>query len=449
MNWRLTLLWAYLFLCLGLAIAVFGPALPAFRADFGVPIAAAGVVFTFHSLGYLASNVLVGPLADRYGRRIVTAGGAAVLSLGLVLAALSQSWPVFLATMIVNGLGFCAVDVGLNAALGDATGSAGARSRAMNLLHSAFPIGTLAGPAALSLAWQLNAGWRATLLAIAGATLLALVPLSLRLPWPAQHGAPTPSLAPEPVPIRLAVPVSASVSEPNAAPLSVFAANGHVDSARLASSGVSDGRTQQDRSTGKPLAGRIKQASLLHALREPHLAQLAGLQALYVCVEVGLSGWIATDLVDRFGAGEGAGALATSAFWGGFLIGRPLVAWISHRANPARLLPWMVGLALLTAAGSVLVTGPVAASVAYALTAIAIAGIFPTVMALALQDRPGDAGAVTSLITAAASVGGLLWPWLIGVVAGGWGLHLAMALASAPLLPMLPLTVVVARNQTP
>jgi fucose permease len=70
---------------------------------------------------------------------------------------------------------------------------------------------------------------------------------------------------------------------------------------------------------------------------------------------------------------------------------------------------------------------------------VAICGVFPTVMAVALHGRQRDAGAVAALITAAASVGGLTWPWLTGVVADAAGLRAAMGMAGLPLLAMLVL----------
>ena len=80
------------------------------------------------------------------------------------------------------------------------------------------------------------------------------------------------------------------------------------------------------------------------------------------------------------------------------------------------------------------------ATLAYLITALAISGLFPTLMAMALQGRSGDAGRVAALITAAASLGGLAWPWLVGYVADEAGIRAAMATAALPLLVMLPLS---------
>jgi MFS transporter, FHS family, glucose/mannose:H+ symporter len=379
----LFLLWAYLFVVLGLSLAILGPSIPAFRADFGVSLSTAGVVFTLQSLGYLVGVLIAGPLADRYGRAPITSVGVVALVAGNAAAALSPTWSQFLAALTLGGLGFACVDVGLNAAIGDAMETAGKRATAMNLLHASFPIGTLAAPALLSLLWQTGNTWRGALMLIALATALPLAGLLTRRPrWPATG-------------------------------------NAGAGAGLSLSSGL---------------------ASLLRVAREPRLVRLSVLQGLYVGVEIALAGWITTYLIETFGAEEGAAALATSAYWAGFLLGRPAVALLVRRFEPHLILPWLIGISVCIAATGVVAPNALAATGIYFLAGVAISGVFPTVMALALEGRERDMGAVTALIAAAASVGSLIWPWLVGAVAEGVSLRVAMAVAAAPLLVMLPLS---------
>lgn len=309
----------------------------------------------------------------------------------MTLAAISPSWPLVLLSMVFAGGGFAFVDVGLNAAIGDAVTGAGRRAAAMNLLHGAFPIGTLVAPAGLSLALTLGHGWRAVFVATAAAaaaSLLGFLPGTAA--WPRSHAA-------SPEGDRGAV---------------------HPD----------------DAPRQHALAGP---ANLLRVVREPYLRSLAALQGLYVGVEAGIAGWLASYLVGQFGASPANAALATSAYWAGFLVGRFVMAYATHRYGPHRLLPWMCVASLATAIAGVSVPTPLLAAAAYAAAGLALAGIFPTVMALALEGRRADAGAATALITAAASLGGLIFPWLFGVVAQAAGLRAAMAGTAVPLIAML------------
>jgi FHS family glucose/mannose:H+ symporter-like MFS transporter len=373
-------LWAWLFVCLGLGISILGPSIPALRDEFSVSLGNAGALFTVHSFGYLLGVLFAGPLSDRSGRRGVTALGAAGLAAGMSLAAFAPSWPLFLAAMIPCGLGFACIDVGLNAAIGDSVSDPRRRAAAMNLLHGAFPLGTLVAPGLLALAWRLGTDWRPTFIGIALFTALALLPLLRRSLWPDVPSDDAPTGAPG--------------------------------------------------NTSSPLA-------VIRLLRDPRLAQLAALQGLYVGVELGVAGWIATLLIDEFQSGPGTAALATSLYWAGFLVGRPIHAWLTHRYEPSRVVLCSVVIGLLFGAAGVVAPDPLVTTSVYVAVAVAISGVFPTVMALGLQDRPRDAGAVTALITAAASVGGLIWPWLVGAVADAAGLRAAMAVTAVPLVPMI------------
>jgi fucose permease len=250
----------------------------------------------------------------------------------------------------------------------------------MNLLHGAFPIGTLAAPAGLALAWQYGLGWRTAFLATALATGASLLGFAARrLRWPD-------------------LPAAAGIGP----------------------------------------AGR-RRPSTLGLLRQPQLRSLAAIQALYVGVEVAIAGWLASFLIGALRADEAAGALATAAYWGGFLVGRPVAALATRRFGPRRVLPWLATAGLATAGAGAAAPAALPAAIAYSLTGMAICGIFPTVMALALEGREADAGAAAALIVAAAALGAFIWPWLVGAVAQAAGLRVAMAAAAAPLLAMLAL----------
>jgi MFS family permease len=141
------------------------------------------------SLGLLAAGVVsphVGALIGRRGGRPVLATSSAVLAVGLVLLAIAQSLPGYLAAWLVLGVGMGA---GLYdpafATLGRLYG-AGARSAITTL--------TLFGGFASTVCWPLSAllmghlGWRGACLAYAAFHLAVLLPLYLgALPRESEH----------------------------------------------------------------------------------------------------------------------------------------------------------------------------------------------------------------------------------------------------------------------
>lgn len=164
--------------------------------------------------------------------------------------------------------------------------------------------------------------------------------------------------------------------------------------------------------------------------------RLSGVQVLFVAVllvyvgaETGVAGWMTTHLVEVAGTGVGGAAAATSGFWVAFTVGRLLAAPLSLRLPP----PWLLAGTLLLAAGSlVLATWAPAAPLAYILTGLFLAPVFPTAFAWLAADHPvGYAGG--ALVLAGSSAGPVLISPLVG---------LAQDTAGAGAIPLALVTVV-------
>ncbi len=89
---------------------------------------------------------------------------------------------------------------------------------------------------------------------------------------------------------------------------------------------------------------------------------------------------------------------------------------------------------------------PAAAAVAYILTGLCIAPIFPTAIAWLSKLRPGDARA-TAWLYPASSVGGTIGPGAIGIVIGQFGLSWAPTVLSAVAVLMTVSFVVATRSK--
>ena len=152
--------------------------------------------------------------------------------------------------------------------------------------------------------------------------------------------------------------------------------------------------------------------------------------ALYVGVEVGFAGWIATyaQSVDL-----GSGAALTAVFWGAFTFGRLGGVAIAARVRPVALLGGSCVLTVLAAVALVAAGGSGAAVwVATVVFALGLAPQFASMIAFASEHLPLT-GSATSLFLAASAIGGLTVPWLIGQLfsASGSGALPAVMLAGA------------------
>jgi AAHS family 4-hydroxybenzoate transporter-like MFS transporter len=93
----------------GYDIFLVGNVLPAITADLGIDPAAFTIVFVVQQFGLLLGNLVVGPVADRYGRRLTLLGCLVVFGLLTLGAISSTSIAEFIAWRFVAGVFFSGV----------------------------------------------------------------------------------------------------------------------------------------------------------------------------------------------------------------------------------------------------------------------------------------------------------------------------------------------------
>lgn len=148
------------------------PALPDAASEFAVSYGDIQWAVSLHMFGIAASLILVGPLADRFGRRRVLLGGLVLFVLGSTVAFLAGSLAVLILGRMVQAIGNGTAVVIPRVLVRDTmSGNEGARVMAM--LVGATAISQAFGPV---LGGFLTAydGWRLVLGASAGLGLLAL-----------------------------------------------------------------------------------------------------------------------------------------------------------------------------------------------------------------------------------------------------------------------------------
>lgn len=81
------------------------PILPLLVSDFGVSYAQAGVLMTVYFGVYSVFQLPAGRLADRFGQRLLLAGGMVVLSAGVLLVAVAPTFPLVVLGQAIAGVG--------------------------------------------------------------------------------------------------------------------------------------------------------------------------------------------------------------------------------------------------------------------------------------------------------------------------------------------------------
>ncbi|MFE9028272.1 MFS transporter [Streptomyces iakyrus] len=135
------------FVLMGVLQALYGPAIPAFRTEFGLSPSAAGLGLSAHFVGGVAGVLLSDRLFGRIGNRHILGGSYLLMGVGAAGFALAPAWPAALVAALVAGVGFGGIDYGLNQLFAVGFGH---RSTAMlNILHAHFGIGAILGPAVI------------------------------------------------------------------------------------------------------------------------------------------------------------------------------------------------------------------------------------------------------------------------------------------------------------
>jgi sugar phosphate permease len=161
---------------LGLARFGYTMVLPDMQSDLGIDNAQTGAIATANLAGYLATAVIGGALAARYGPRMVIAAGLGLAGAGMLLTGLAAGFPDAAAWRVLTGIGSGASNVPAMALLsawfatkrrGLATGIAAAGS-SLGLIFSGAIV-----PRVLSASG--DDGWRACWFIFGGTTLVLAV----------------------------------------------------------------------------------------------------------------------------------------------------------------------------------------------------------------------------------------------------------------------------------
>ncbi len=164
------------------------PALPALTRSLGAPVASAQLTLSALLLAFGCSQLVWGPLSDRFGRRPVLLAGLALYTAASVGSALAASMELLVLWRTLQGAAMGAAVMCARAILRDLyTPLAGARvmSRALTGLGA---IACLCAPIGGALTDTL--GWRAALLALTVYGALTLAVVALRMPETLQRPDP-------------------------------------------------------------------------------------------------------------------------------------------------------------------------------------------------------------------------------------------------------------------
>jgi fucose permease len=187
--------------------------------------------------------------------------------------------------------------------------------------------------------------------------------------------------------------------------------------------------------------------SCMGLLRNPFMLAMTCAIFLYVGAEVSISAEIPLFLKERFGLEiSRVGLLGTGLFFVALMAGRFLGGVILNWVKPAHFL---VATCILSVAGMLALFVPAGgvAAVAFILTGLGFANIFPLIFATAVDRMPERSNEVSGLLVTAI-VGGAVVPPLVGVVADHSSMRTSLVVPIAAIVYVLVLALLQLRART-
>lgn len=156
------------------------PALPALTRSLGAPVSAAQLTLSGLLLAFGCSQMVWGPLSDRFGRRPVLLAGLSIYTVASLGSALAPSMALLVVWRVAQGAAMGAVVMCARAIVRDLyTPLEGARAMSKALTGLGI-VACLCAPLGGLLSQWL--GWRAALLALTAYAVITLALVALRMP---------------------------------------------------------------------------------------------------------------------------------------------------------------------------------------------------------------------------------------------------------------------------
>jgi fucose permease len=170
---RLYVLFLAGFVIFGILFTIIGAALPQIIRTFHWSYTLTGVVLAASAIGYFLSTFLCGFLVQRFSPRTVLVTGLLLIAVCMLFFMRWRSPWLNLVLNLMIGLGQGTIEVVTNLEVIHMERKG--QSRLMNLMHAAFSVGAIVGPAAVGI--LMSVGLRGTVVFLAAAGPIALMAL--------------------------------------------------------------------------------------------------------------------------------------------------------------------------------------------------------------------------------------------------------------------------------
>jgi MFS family permease len=187
-----------------------------------------------------------------------------------------------------------------------------------------------------------------------------------------------------------------------------------------------------------PAAGAPQERRrVLAILRNKRVAIASVMIFFSVAIDLGFSYWLAEYFATELHVSLRLSSSVVGIYLAGVVAGRLLIPLALKRIGPATLLRLGLSIALAGILFFILVPSAPAKAALSALYGLGVGPVFPLLMARGSREFPDQPGAVTGVLFGCLSLGGMLFPLLVGSLASGIGIARSYWLCAAVVLGLL------------
>jgi FHS family glucose/mannose:H+ symporter-like MFS transporter len=194
----------------------------------------------------------------------------------------------------------------------------------------------------------------------------------------------------------------------------------------------------------QPQGFPIAQAAGL--LRDPVLLLFGLMLFLESGVELTVGGWTATFFRDELGVSGERALIFLSLYWLGMMLARLVLGAVLKRTSPVRALLACIAIALVGAFLMIGSRGLAPAAFGVFLLGVGFAATFPVILGFVGDRYAHLSGTAFSIVFVMALTGGMVMPFVTGVLGGRYGLRTSFLVVPVALVGIVVLLGVTARR---
>jgi fucose permease len=175
-------------------------------------------------------------------------------------------------------------------------------------------------------------------------------------------------------------------------------------------------------------------AQALKLVREKPLILLGLILFLQSGMEITVGGWTSTFAREELTLGGRAALFFLSLYWLGMMIARLLLGIVLVHLSPRRVFPLSLLLALVGVALLIASHATLPAAVGVFLVGAGFAAVFPIVLGWVGERYPAQTGTAFSIALVMALTGGMILPYVTGLLSERFGMRASLAIVPVALL---------------